>query len=451
MDDSIAKLIPDRPVIELGDLDIESIETAVSRLGKNDLLIIGSYSIEKNGRTYPTDVLAERISTAATVPIYTIFTHVFGSGVFGGTMIDGTLHGNQAAMLAIRYLNGERISDIKPVGQPSFVTWFDWNAMKRFKIQPGALPKGAMIMNRKPALFEQYRTESYSAIVAFAGLFACVLILLILNRRIRNLAFNDQLTGLPNRMDIYLGADRLLSETERGSQSAIMLIDLDNFKYVNDTFGHETGDKILVSIAEILLKDAESGMKVARFGGDEFLVFMKNVTFGKIEETAMRIHASITKGTVIDEKEIFLTVSSGIALYPEHGKRFAELFKHADTAMNHAKSEGKTRYKFYDNAMSEELARWMFLENGLHSAIENGDIFVVYQPQISLASGRLEGLEILVRWKHPTEGLIPPSEFIPVAENSGQIGKIGSFVLRAAARFIKITQGHGLRRFHGFR
>lgn len=447
MAESIAKLIPGRPVVELGDLDIESIEKAVSRMSNNDLLIIGSYSIEKNGRTYPTDVLAERISKAAAVPLYTIFTQVFGSGAIGGTMIDGTLHGNQAGRLAIRYLNGESISGITPVGQPSYVTWFDWNAMKRYKIPASALPKGSMIKNREPTLFEQYRTESYSAVVAFAGLLACVLILLILNRRIRNLAFTDQLTGLPNRTEIYLGADRLLSETERGKQSAIMFIDLDNFKYINDTFGHETGDKILVYVADIIRNNAESGMKVARFGGDEFLVVMKNVAYGEIEDTAKRIHGAITKGTVIDEKEIFLTVSSGIALFPEHGKRFTELFKHADTAMNHAKSQGKTRYKFYDNAMSAELARWMFLENGLHSAIDNGEIYVVYQPQISLATGKLEGLEILVRWKHPTAGMISPAEFIPVAENSGQIGEIGSFVFRSAAKFIRLTQDRGYKNF----
>lgn len=447
MDESFAKLLPGRPIIEMGDLGIEAIETAVSRLGKNDLVIIGSYSIEKNGRTFTTDVLTKRISEASTVPLYTIFTHVFGSGAFGGTMIDGTLHGHQAAILALRYLNGERFSAIKPVGQPSFVTWFDWNAMRRFGISDKVLPKGSMVINRDPPLFTRYRTESFSAIFALAGLLVCVAILLVFNRRIRCLAFTDQLTGLPNRTEIYLGADRILSETERGKRSGIMFIDLDNFKYINDTFGHETGDKILVYVAGILRENAESGMKVARFGGDEFLVFMKNVTPDKVEETAKKMHEAITKGTVIDEKEIFLTVSSGLALYPEHGRKFTELFKHADTAMNHAKSEGKTRYKFYDNAMSEELRRWMFLENGLHSAIENGEIYVVYQPQISLASGMLEGLEILVRWKHPTDGMIPPNEFIPVAENSGQIGKIGSFVLRAAANFVKRTQDMGYTGF----
>jgi diguanylate cyclase (GGDEF)-like protein len=444
---ALARTLPDVPVYSLSDRSLEEIEAIAPMFDKNSLFIIGSYSIEKNGQTFTIEKLAARISKASSVPVYPLFTHTFGTGTIGGVMISGVLHGSNAGKLAVRFLNGEPFWTLAPIGQSNYVTEFDATVLKRFGVPLWALPKGATVIHRDEPFFLRYKTESIFILAIFLLLIGALQLLILLNRQARDLALTDQLTGLPNRASVLKIAERMIRSTERWNKCGVMFIDIDNFKYINDTFGHETGDKVLLYVSDMLRTILAEDMRLSRFGGDEFLIILENSSYDKIEEFARSLHSTLAQKITIDDAELFLTISTGISVYPDHGLHFGELYKNADAAMYKAKSTGKTRFIFYNESMYQELRKRMEIEASLHSAIANGELSVVYQPQINLATGYLDGVEALIRWNHPKDGPISPAEFIPIAEETGQITTIGLFVLRAVARFIRQSLDSGAREF----
>lgn len=444
---ALARTLPNVPVYSLSDRSLEEIEAIAPLFDKNSLFIIGSYSIEKNGQTFTIEKLAARISKASSVPVYPLFTHTFGTGTIGGVMISGILHGSNAGALAVRYLNGEPFWALAPIGQSNYVTEFDATVLKRFGVPLWSLPKGSIILHQVEPFFVRYKMESVFILAIFILLIGAVQLLFLLNRQSRDLALTDQLTGLPNRASVLKIAERMIRSTERWNKCGIMFMDIDNFKYINDTFGHETGDKVLLYVSETLQTLLGEDMRLSRFGGDEFLIILENSSYDKIEEFARYLHATLAQKTLVDGAELFLTISTGISVYPDHGLHFGELYKNADAAMYKAKSAGKTRFMFYNESMYQELRKRMEIEAALHSAIANGELSVVYQPQINLETGYLDGVEALVRWNHPKDGLISPAEFIPIAEETGQIEAIGLFVIRTVARFIRQSLDSGAREF----
>ena len=441
--EALARAMPNAPVFSLSDRSLEEIVAMVPMLDRNSLFIMGSYSIEKNGQPLTIERLAARISAESAVPVYSLFTHSFGSGAIGGVMISGRLHGANAGDIAVRYLNGEPFQFLTPLTDGNTVTEFDYKAFRRFGIPAWAAPKGARFINRDEPFFIRYKTESLFMLTIFVFLVGAVQLLLLLNRQARELALTDQLTGLPNRSAILRIADRTIRSTERWNKCGVMYIDIDNFKYINDTYGHETGDKVLLHVSETLGTLIAENMRLSRFGGDEFLIIVENSSYDKIEAFAQYVHATFTQKVTIAGQELFLTISTGISVYPDHGLHFNELYKNADVAMFKAKSAGKTRFVFYNDAMFQELRRRMELATALHSAIANGELSVVYQPQINLKTGFIDGIEALLRWNHPREGAIPPAEFIPIAEDTGQIADIGLFVIRSVAQLLRKAKDAG--------
>ena len=264
---------------------------------------------------------------------------------------------------------------------------------------------------------------------------------------IENLAYYDQLTSLPNRTLAIDMAVKMLEDTEDGLSCGLMFIDIDNFKYVNDTFGHTVGDKVLIQTAQNLSSLVNENISIARFGGDEFILLVSNTTEKEMGKYARLALTLLSRKIKISGRYHFLTVSAGVALYPDHASDFEGLFQKADAALHRAKSSGKTRFEMYTNIIQQELVRRMELESGLRSAIENNELYVAYQPQIDLKTNRIAGIEVLARWNDPVKGNISPAEFIPIAEESGQIEKIGFFVLRSAAHFIKRAENFGYTDF----
>jgi len=261
-----------------------------------------------------------------------------------------------------------------------------------------------------------------------------------------HLAQHDPLTGLPNRM---LFADRLgqaLHWAHRnGSKVAVLFIDLDHFKHVNDSFDHSYGDEVLQIVTARLRGLFREDDTLARMGGDEFTVILGQIERdGDAALVARKILECFKEPFENRGHSVFLGASIGISLYPHHGKTVEDLVRNADTAMYRAKDEGRNTFHYYSEELTTKAFERILLEAHLHKALENDDLVLHYQPQIDLRTGKLCGLEALVRWQHPEMGLISPLKFIPLAEESGLIVHMGEWILREACRQVKSWQDTGI-------
>lgn len=255
----------------------------------------------------------------------------------------------------------------------------------------------------------------------------------------RFLAFHDPVTGLPNRV---LLTDRLrleLAHAQRdGTRVAIMFVDLDNFKKINDTLGHQVGDELLEKVATQLRGCLRKSDAVARFGGDEFVLVLPGLqSEDNVSSIAAKVLRLQDQAVQIENRQVFVTFSIGVAVFPGDGEDFDTLLRNADTAMNRAKADGRRRLCIFNPGMNANAAQRLELESDLRHAVERKELVVFYQPQIRPADNKVIGVEALVRWKHSTRGLISPALFIPLAEETGVIQEIGRWVLEESCQQLK--------------
>jgi len=255
--------------------------------------------------------------------------------------------------------------------------------------------------------------------------------------RAQHLADHDALTGLPNRR---LLEDRLTQALALGHRnrknSAVMFVDLDRFKMINDSLGHAVGDALLKEVAGRLVTQLREGDTICRIGGDEFVVVLPEVKRSSdVAHVAQKVIEQLSQPVTVEERELVVTCSIGIAVYPDDGRDAETLIRNADAAMYHAKELGRANYQFFTEQMNQAASRRLQLESDLRRAVGKGELRVHYQPIVDVASGRIAAHEALVRWQHPERGLVLPAEFIQLAEETGIILKLGEWILGEACRW----------------
>jgi diguanylate cyclase (GGDEF)-like protein len=252
------------------------------------------------------------------------------------------------------------------------------------------------------------------------------------HQHLDHLAHHDQLTGLPNRLYLAAHLPGDIEEAKHsGSVLAVLFLDLDRFKHVNDSRGHETGDKLLKTVAQRVRATVRAQDVVVRMGGDEFVVILKGVQdTAQVNETAARINQALSAPMVVDGRTLVTTVSIGVSLYPHDGADMGELLRHSDTAMYQAKDRGRNNFQLFSPGMDRRLKERIAIESSLRTALQSRQLDVHYQPIVDIESHHVVALEALLRWKHPSHGYVRPERFVSIAEEAGLIVPIGDFVLQ---------------------
>ena len=268
---------------------------------------------------------------------------------------------------------------------------------------------------------------------------------LIVHKTINSIIQCDRITGLPNKYFFKNTVFNLLkSVVDNNTRAAMIIINLDNFKYVNDSFGHDFGDLLLKEVSKSILVSVTDDILVSRYSGDTFLLFKPDIAdIQEVIALCNIIIKSFEKPTIVDEKKIYLTASIGVALSPDHGIDYNTLLKNADAAMYEAKRNGKNECDFFNDDLSVELNRIYSLQKGLRTALQNNELYVMFQPKVSLDDSLVKGFEALARWESNEFGFVSPAEFIPIAESSKMIIPIGSFVLEEVFKKTKCLLNEG--------
>ncbi len=268
----------------------------------------------------------------------------------------------------------------------------------------------------------------------YVGVFSDISHIKSTEDKLRHLALHDSLTGLPNRLSFNDQLERALHHAKRNEQGvAVLFLDLDRFKTINDSLGHPIGDALLIEVASRLKSCLRNEDVIARLGGDEFTIIMEDIlTPEDAAKVSEKIIHALSAPVDLDGHQFYITTSIGISLFPEDGGSVTELVKNADAAMYRAKESGRNRYEFYSSELADAAVERLELEGELRQAISNQEFSLYYQPQFNIQTGEITGAEALIRWHHPERGIISPDQFIPVAEETGLINQIGEIALHKA-------------------
>jgi diguanylate cyclase (GGDEF)-like protein len=480
--------------IRLNSMRFYELLDTVSKLDSSSIVFFATYYSDVDGNILEFNMASKEISRYSSVPLYHQYEFGLNMGAFGGDMLSGRLCGKYAANLALRILKGEDADNIPVISPKATRVVFDYNQLKRFNVPLKKLPKNAEIINKPFSFFETYKLLVIGVLIAFSLLTLFLIILLIYIRVIKKmrrklcesneeltqtyeelvasdeelkhqldeiraiqrhltnseekytyLALHDVLTGLPNRRSLFEDSNMVFC-TRQDNKTAFLFIDMDNFKYINDTMGHEFGDELINKASERLTQALGNNGRLYRLGGDEFIL----VAFGIADKSEAECFTADILNSFKDEFEIrnsalHISFSIGIALFPEHGDNIEDLIKCADIAMYKAKEAGKNTYVVYDKKMNKAFSERMNIEKLLHNAMESNEFELYYQPMLDTETNKITCVEALLRWNSPILGMVSPMKFITVAEDTHLIIPLGDWVMNQACYFISQLRSKGFK------
>jgi diguanylate cyclase (GGDEF)-like protein len=469
-------------VQDLSELNFNNLLTTVSTLPENSVIFMVSYNISPDGRKEKPEIFGQLLSKASSVPIYSIDEFLLGNGILGGTFLSGNLQGMQLADLGILILEGTPADLIPHVSDATVYSAIDETVLDRFKLDKKLLSDNVLILNEKFSFYETYKTTVWITISIFSALLVLISLLVVniqkrrqyaleilsnkdelqvlyeqvqtseeellaqneelesYQEQLKHEAHYDALTNLANRLQLsILGKQRIEQAKQSATKIVLFFIDLNNFRYINNTHGHSFGDKLLQSIAYRLTRIATSN-SAFRLGGDEFVMLIDidpatNDLTIKTSIDELR-HIFILPFRV-NEITIPITASIGYSIYPDDGHSIEQLISQADMAMYETKKDKKNYAQRFDAAIQFKYDEAFTIISKLEQAYENKEFVLHYQPQIDIKTHTIVGFEALLRWNSPEFGTVPPSKFIPLAESSGFIKTIGACVIKNALQFAK--------------
>ena len=440
--------------IALPPMAVDDIIASVKELPSDSIVLITTFYRDAQGLIVENSEFASLISKYSNVPVFSLYDFYLGYGVIGGAVLQGSKQGELAAKLANDYFDDKELKSLTPVVDPKTEVIVDYNEITKYKVDINKLPKDTVILN-KPLSFKESNPEAYYLVMTVIFLLIILVLSLIYYTRrlirtkrqlesqneelhdlyeqiynseeeLKKLVYFDSLTKLPNRIALTNDIQEHVKQQE-SITAALMIIDIDNFKYINDTLGHHFGDEFLIEIAKIFLNLSSQSIRVYRIGGDEF-AFLVTASMPQIEMAAQEIMNCFHKPIYMDKIKIHTTLSMGIAVYPFAGKTVQQLLKNADIAMYEAKQRGKERYVFFDDVMNYRIIEKTKIEHNLQFALDNKEFMLYFQPQYKTSNDKISGFEALIRWKSRELGMVPPNDFIKIAEESQKIVAIGKWV-----------------------
>jgi diguanylate cyclase (GGDEF)-like protein len=477
MNETITSFNPDIRIVNWNELSLDEILNRVQSLNPDSIVFMTTYSSDINNTIYDFDFVIKNVCALSNVPVYGLYDYALGNGIIGGKMLSGHLQGEKAAQIANRILSGEDPGDIPILYENTANTAFDYKQLVRFNIPFDILPKEAEIINKPFSFYQTYKPLVLGVIGIFLLISVFVLTLLFYIKKLRGmkkdldlkneklreqydkivdineqirlsddklkyLAYHDALTGLPNKLSLYERVSNTDFFYEKGK--AIFFLDIDNFKFVNDTMGHNYGDALLIKVSNKIHNIVKNEGTLYRLSGDEFIILYENVEdINKAEVYAKKLLDEFLREDENINVDIRVSFSIGIAISPIHGTNLEELIKYADIAMYNAKKQGKSRYVIYNDALNEAFIERILIERYLPKALENNELELYFQPQLDLKSNRVSGFEALLRWNSPVIGQVSPKNIIDVAEETHFIIPLGKWIIYKACEFLSLTKKKG--------
>lgn len=460
-------------IVSLNGKPEDQIFNILSNADHNSIGLIVSYysELKEYDRGYIS--FCRKIGEVSKIPVYHLYDWGIGNGEVGGAIISGHLQGENAAKYAFKILKGEKIEKLPVINDNIYKNEFDYKQLVKYGLSVDKASEMGTVYNKPISIFNIYKNFFIGAMVLYITLILLLIgliINIIKNKRnsrklfeseekiklqnvilkkekakYRELAFSDILTGLYNRQMLHDELDEKLMQHDNKFGIALFYIDIDNFKYINDTMGHAFGDEVLVKIGDELKKLLKyHGISIYRIGGDEFVLLLEDYK----EEIFVRNYAKkilnhIKKTIEIDGRIFNLSASIGISLFPTDGENTMELLRNADTAMYKVKGNGKNGFRFYDKEYYNEIVDEIKMNEDLLNAVNKNEFVLYYQPQWDTKSRKISGIEALIRWMKPDGSFIPPDKFISEAEKTGLIIQIGEWVLKTACSFASDLHKNG--------